>query len=283
METLAFIHTAVDYEDPNPAPELRSLDEITSAIPSSALLSVAGAAIAVGVLTHSPDAQAAVRRPNACSAVSAVQSSLQASGYSVGGVDGVFGNKTEFAVKQFQARNGLAQDGVVGPATAGALGLNRNISCATSGSPGSPGSGLARSVRVTAASGLNIRSGPSLNSSVLGTLGNGAVVRVTGRAENGFLNVGRGGWIAAAYTTSSSGDGGDGGGGGGSGSSTARVVAGIGVKYRSGPGLGYGQIGGADYGQTVSVTGERVSRDGYTWAKLSGQPGWVATGGLNIN
>ncbi|NEQ24213.1 MAG: SH3 domain-containing protein, partial [Microcoleus sp. SIO2G3] len=271
---------------PNPVLEVRSIEEITSAIPSSALMGVAGAAIAVGVLTHAPDADAALRRGNVCSAVSTLQSTLQRNGYSVGGVDGAFGTKTEFAVKQFQTNNGLARDGIVGRATAGAMGLNPSISCGSGGGGGTPGGGgTGALVRVTAPSGLNIRSGPSTSSRIIGTLGNGAVVRVRvtdGSGPRGFAELVNGGWISSQYITDASGGGG-GGGGGGTGGTAARVVAGIGVKFRSGPGLGYSQIGGAGYNSTVYVTSQRASSDGYRWAKLSGQSGWVATAGLNIN
>jgi peptidoglycan hydrolase-like protein with peptidoglycan-binding domain len=52
--------------------------------------------------------------------VQALQYLLQAHGISVS-ADGVFGSGTAAAVRTFQARNGLAQDGVVGPRTWDAL------------------------------------------------------------------------------------------------------------------------------------------------------------------
>ena len=51
------------------------------------------------------------------SEVKAVQRRLKELGYLTGTVDGVFGAKTESAVKAFQKRNGLTADGVVGSAT----------------------------------------------------------------------------------------------------------------------------------------------------------------------
>ena len=48
--------------------------------------------------------------------VKQVQTALAAHGYKIS-VDGSFGAKTEQAVKSFQAKNGLKQDGVVGPET----------------------------------------------------------------------------------------------------------------------------------------------------------------------
>jgi peptidoglycan hydrolase-like protein with peptidoglycan-binding domain len=52
--------------------------------------------------------------------VKQIQNALVAHGFKVA-VDGSFGPKTEQAVKDFQAKNGLKQDGIVGPATWGKL------------------------------------------------------------------------------------------------------------------------------------------------------------------
>src|SRR5207247_4476109 len=46
---------------------------------------------------------------------------LKAKGFDPGEVDGVLGRQTIAAVKAFQKANGLADDGVVGPQTTGAL------------------------------------------------------------------------------------------------------------------------------------------------------------------
>lgn len=52
-----------------------------------------------------------------------VQRRLKNWGYYDGAVDGVYGAKTFQAVKNFQAKNGLAVDGNVGPQTRAALGM----------------------------------------------------------------------------------------------------------------------------------------------------------------
>lgn len=46
-----------------------------------------------------------------------LQSKLESLGYNVGPIDGIFGPKTEAAVKQFQKDHGLKIDGIVGQET----------------------------------------------------------------------------------------------------------------------------------------------------------------------
>lgn len=53
-----------------------------------------------------------------------VQEKLNAGGYNCGEVDGVFGKKTDIAVRNFQTDNGLTVDGIVGRNTAIALGFD---------------------------------------------------------------------------------------------------------------------------------------------------------------
>jgi uncharacterized protein (TIGR02594 family) len=47
-----------------------------------------------------------------------IQKALASSGFSPGQVDGIWGRRTQRAVREFQAANGLIVDGVVGPKTA---------------------------------------------------------------------------------------------------------------------------------------------------------------------
>ena len=66
--------------------------------------------------------------------VTEIQTRLKAWGYYNGAVDGVYGSRTEAAVRYFQRKNGLAVDGQVGNATLAALGIP-----ATGGSGGGGG------------------------------------------------------------------------------------------------------------------------------------------------
>lgn len=52
-----------------------------------------------------------------------IQTRLSRWGYYDGAIDGIFGYRTYRAVRQFQAKNGLKVDGIVGPQTLAALGL----------------------------------------------------------------------------------------------------------------------------------------------------------------
>ena len=65
-------------------------------------------------LTGNPER--AVRRDHTGELVKAVQNALDRHNYPVA-IDGIFGDKTDAAVRQFQEIVGLAVDGVVGPDT----------------------------------------------------------------------------------------------------------------------------------------------------------------------
>lgn len=75
--------------------------------------------------------------------VKTIQTKLKRWGYYTGSVDGVFGAKTKSAVQSFQRKNGLTADGIVGNATAKAMGVNLK------------GSNTASSGNTTSASGIS--------------------------------------------------------------------------------------------------------------------------------
>ena len=56
--------------------------------------------------------------------VKQIQQKLKNLGYYDGAVDGIFGEKTTAAIRQYQSKNGLAADGIVGQQTLKALGIN---------------------------------------------------------------------------------------------------------------------------------------------------------------
>ena len=61
-----------------------------------------------------------------------VQKRLKKWGYYTGSVDGINGPKTIAAVKKFQKRYGLTQDGIVGPLTAAKMGISVSQSSSSS-------------------------------------------------------------------------------------------------------------------------------------------------------
>ena len=82
-------------------------------------------AVNIAVITFFQSAEAAVYRQGSTGdAVRTIQTKLSNWGYFSGDIDGIYGPRTEEAVKYFQRKNGLTVDGVVGPATLRALGMS---------------------------------------------------------------------------------------------------------------------------------------------------------------
>lgn len=67
---------------------------------------------------------ASYKKGSTGSVVSQIQTKLTAWGYYSAGIDGVYGSKTETAVKHFQQKNGLTVDGIAGAKTLAAMGIN---------------------------------------------------------------------------------------------------------------------------------------------------------------
>lgn len=75
---------------------------------------------------------ASYKKGSSGSVVSQIQTQLQSAGFYSGSIDGVYGSKTEEAVKKYQGANGLTPDGIAGPATLSALGISDSSGSAAS-------------------------------------------------------------------------------------------------------------------------------------------------------
>lgn len=79
----------------------------------------------ISIMNSAENARAATyRRGSTGSIITEIQQKLYNWGYYSDGIDGVFGSRTEKAVRYFQQKNGLVADGVVGKATLAALGIS---------------------------------------------------------------------------------------------------------------------------------------------------------------
>ncbi|MCI2105718.1 MAG: spore cortex-lytic enzyme [Intestinimonas sp.] len=79
-------------------------------------------------------AQAAAYRPGSTGdTVRTIQTKLKNWGYYEGNVDGIYGSRTTEAVRYFQRENSLTEDGIAGPATLAALGIQDGSTTNTGG------------------------------------------------------------------------------------------------------------------------------------------------------
>jgi len=292
MELLAFVHTAVNYEDPNPGPEVTLLDGKSLRIPSSAGVALAGVAMTMAAVGVSPDqAMAATSSIGNGSSGNAVTNIQKALGIQA---DGQFGPKTEAAVMDFQIRQGLKEvDGVVGKETATALGLDEKYQPVQLGF-----------VETNTGIGLNVRSGPGLDYRRIGGLEDGTVIETYGYTVDRYgyewQRVDSGAWVATDYVNyddyyepasyyddyyyddcyeevsyhddyyyddhyyddyyyrPSSYHGGG----------YVDTYSGIGLNIRSGPGLGYAIRDAVSDGTYLPSVDGVVYNDGYSWEQL---------------
>ena len=94
-----------------------------------AALTLASLLVAYGVYANA----AVVKTGSRGQIVKTIQTKLKRWGYYNGSVDGIFGTQTKNAVMYFQRKNGLTVDGIVGSATAKAMGVSLSGSTSSSG------------------------------------------------------------------------------------------------------------------------------------------------------
>lgn len=84
------------------------------------------------VLIFEPQASALSKRGSTGSEVTKIQQKLINWGYMTGSADGIYGAKTEAAVKRFQQKNGLSADGIAGSKTLEKMGISQSTTQASS-------------------------------------------------------------------------------------------------------------------------------------------------------
>lgn len=90
--------------------------------------------IIICIISASVAVMATSRRGSSGSEVRQIQEKLKRWGYYNGSVDGIYGSRTEAAVKKFQRANGLTADGIAGKNTLAAMGITSQSSGGGSGS-----------------------------------------------------------------------------------------------------------------------------------------------------
>ena len=91
---------------------------------SAALAIVFAINIVIILLVQTFGSAASWKKGMSGETVTKIQERLSQWGYYSGDIDGIYGSRTEKAVKKFQKSNGLTADGIAGPATLAAIGIS---------------------------------------------------------------------------------------------------------------------------------------------------------------
>ena len=127
METLAYLHHALDYENANsevPAPgtlKLFGMNWKRLSTPAWTCFLSLVLTVSSSILGMAGQATAATKQGTKGPQVTAIQQQLRSRGYLSQRPTGNFGSATREAVIRFQRSRGLTPDGIVGPATEAAL------------------------------------------------------------------------------------------------------------------------------------------------------------------
>lgn len=128
MDNLAFTHLVSAFESPRQSNVDGSLVLFRglnwNKVSGACWLPIVSLAIGAAVVSASQPANAALYYGDRGSDVKEVQHKLAYYGYFHYNATGYYGKHTKHAVKAFQYSRGLYADGIVGPSTAAALGLN---------------------------------------------------------------------------------------------------------------------------------------------------------------
>lgn len=96
--------------------------------------------LVVVLVTVNHASAATVKVGSTGAVVKTIQTKLKRWGYYTGSVDGIYGAKTKSAVQYFQRKNGLTADGIVGNATAKAMGITLSGGSTSTGTTTNPSS-----------------------------------------------------------------------------------------------------------------------------------------------
>ncbi|MBP0007444.1 MULTISPECIES: peptidoglycan-binding protein [unclassified Roseofilum] len=186
IESLAFTHASLAYEDTNPTPQLRSFEGINVSLAKSAV-GVLALSVALSIISVAENAMAYLSYGSRGNDVVYLQDLLKRAGYfsyAVGST-GYYGSITYDAVVSYQYDMGLAVDGMAGAQTFASLEANTGVGGGTH--------------RVVATGGLNVRSGMGTSFPVIGGLANGQRVFVESFDHTGWAKLTTGGYVSGDY------------------------------------------------------------------------------------